>query len=53
MLKNMGAAKIKILVEPISSYMLYPIMQIASLILTIILATQMIKKYHIRDQIIE
>jgi putative ABC transport system permease protein len=53
MLKNMGAAKIKILVEPITSYMVYPILQIASLILTIIFATQMIKKYHIRDQIIE
>lgn len=53
MLSSVGVAKIKLLVEPIQVYLLCPAGQLFIVVITIIIATKIIKTYHIRDQIME
>lgn len=53
MLSTMGAAKITMLVEPVSSYLLSPSAQLLVALITIIAGTKTIRNYHIKDQIME
>lgn len=53
MLSSVGVAKIKLLVEPILVYLLCPVGQLFIVVITVIIATKIIKTYHIRDQIME
>lgn len=53
MLSSMGVSKIRMLVEPITSYILCPAVQLLVVFITVILGTKVVRKYHIRDQIIE
>lgn len=53
MLSTMGAAKIKMLVEPVSSYLLCPAIQLLVVFVTVIAGTSVVRSYHIRDQIME
>ncbi|QUH25229.1 FtsX-like permease family protein [Serpentinicella alkaliphila] len=53
MLSSMGASKIKILVEPVSTYLVYPAIQLIIVLLAVIVSTKGVKNYHIRNQIIE
>lgn len=52
-LSTMGAAKITMLVEPVTAYLIYPIIQLILVFITVSLGTKVVKKYHIRDQIME
>lgn len=53
MLSSMGASKITMLVEPLTSYLLCPAAQLIVVYITVILGTKVIRNYHIRDQIME
>lgn len=53
MLSSFGVAKIKMQVEPIMAYLVYPVIQIFVVFITIIIGTKNIKNYHIRNQIME
>lgn len=53
MLSIMGASKIKILVDPFSAYLLWPIVQILVALVTVIIGTKSVRNYHIRNQIME
>ena len=53
MLASVGVAKIKMLVEPVGAYLLCPAGQFVVVVITVIIGTQMIKGYHIKDQIME
>jgi putative ABC transport system permease protein len=53
MLSTLGASTINLLIEPVSAYVYCPLSQLLVATVTIILATRIVKAYHIRDQIIE
>ena len=53
LLSSMGVAKITMLIEPVASYIICPLIQIFVCGITVIAATGVVKKYHIRDQIME
>jgi len=53
MLSSMGASKIRMLVEPITAYLLCPAVQLLVVLLTVIVGTKVVRNYHIRDQIME
>ncbi len=48
-----GSARITMLISPIVSYLVCPAAQILVCIVTVVSATRVVKKYHIRDQIME
>ncbi len=50
---SMGAHKITMLVEPLSAYLLSPLIQICVVFVTVLLGTKVVKTIHIRDQIME
>ncbi|HYE83180.1 MAG TPA: ABC transporter permease [Clostridia bacterium] len=53
MLSSMGASKITMLVEPVEAYLLCPAAQLFAVFITVVAGTKVIRKYHIRDQIME
>ncbi|PKM86504.1 MAG: ABC transporter permease [Firmicutes bacterium HGW-Firmicutes-12] len=53
MLNFMGASKIKMLVEPVTAYLLCPALQLLVVFITVIVGTKVVRNYHIRDQIME
>lgn len=53
MLSSMGASKITMLVEPVTAYLLCPAAQLLVVFITVIVGTKAVRKYHIKDQIIE
>ncbi len=53
MLSSMGATKITMLVDPVKAYLLCPAAQLLVVFFTVIVATNVVRKYHIRDQIME
>lgn len=53
MLSSMGASKIKMLVEPITAYLFCPAAQMLVVFITVIVGTNVVRNYHIRDQIKE
>ena len=53
MLSSVGVAKIKLLTEPIRTYLFCPAAELLVVIITVIIGTKIIKTYHIRDQIME
>lgn len=52
-LSGMGAEKITLLMKPLQSYLVCPILQLMVAILTVDFATKSVHKYHIRMQIAE
>lgn len=52
-LSYMGASKIIMLVEPIMSYLISPVAQLFVVVITVIIGSNVVKKFHIRDQIME
>jgi len=53
MLSSMGASEIRMLIEPIKSYLLSPVVQLFVVFITVIVGSNVVKNYHIRDQIVE
>lgn len=53
LLSNFGAAQIQMLRNPLLADVICPVTQLVVCIITIIAATNIVKKYHIRDQIME
>lgn len=53
MLSAMGAAKITMLINPVSAYLLCPVVQLIVVFITVLVGTRVVKKYHIRNQIME
>ena len=53
MLQAMGASKIVMIIDPVFSYIIFPVLQVSIVLITVILGTRVVKKYHIRDQILE
>jgi putative ABC transport system permease protein len=53
LLSQMGAAKITMLVKPMTAYVLLPIVQLAVVLFTVVVGTRVVRNYHIRDQIME
>lgn len=53
MLSTVGVAKIELLVEPVLAYLLCPAVQLTVVVITVIIGTNGIRNYHIRDQIME
>ncbi|MCF8019322.1 MAG: ABC transporter permease [Vallitaleaceae bacterium] len=53
LLSFMGASKITMLVKPMSTYLLWPAVQIALVLVTVVGATKAVNSYHIRNQVIE
>jgi putative ABC transport system permease protein len=53
MLSSMGASKITMLVEPITAYLICPVAQLFVVFTTVIVGTKVVRKYHIRNQIME
>jgi len=53
MLSSMGASKIIMLIDPLKSYLLSPVFQLIVVFITVIVGSQVVSSYHIRDQIIE
>jgi len=53
MLSSMGASKITMLVEPVTSFLLWPAAQLLVVFITVIVGTKVVRNYHIRDQIME
>ncbi|MGB4589904.1 MAG: ABC transporter permease [Clostridiaceae bacterium] len=53
MLSSMGASKITMLIEPLRSYLISPIVQLILVFITVIAGTRVVRSYHIRDQIME
>ena len=52
-LSFMGASEIRMLIEPVKSYLLSPAAQLFLVFITVIVGSNVVKNYHIRDQIIE
>lgn len=50
---TMGASSINMLVEPFSAYVILPLIQIIVVTLTVIIGTNVINNFHIREQIKE
>jgi putative ABC transport system permease protein len=53
LLSQMGAAKITMLVKPLTAYLLLPAVQLAVVLITVVVGTRVVRNYHIRDQIME
>ncbi|MGV8906613.1 MAG: FtsX-like permease family protein [Acetobacterium sp.] len=53
MLSTMGAAKITLLVEPVTAYLLCPAAQLLVVFITVIVGTKVVRNYHIRNKIRE
>jgi putative ABC transport system permease protein len=53
MLSSMGVSKITLLIKPIASYIISPIAQLVMGIATVIVSSKGVKRYHIRNQIME
>ena len=53
MLHSMGASKIMMIVDPMKSYLLSPAAQMLVVFITVIIGSKVVKKFHIRDQIVE
>jgi len=53
MLSSMGASKIKMMVEPFWAYVICTAVQVVLVLITVIVGTNVVKNYHIRDQIME
>ncbi|MDD4239139.1 MAG: ABC transporter permease, partial [Desulfotomaculaceae bacterium] len=53
MLSSMGAAKITMVVEPLTAYLLCPAAQLLVVLITVIVGTKVVRNYHIRNQIME
>lgn len=53
MLATVGVAKIKLLIEPLWAYLLCPAVQLGVVVMTVIIGTNTVGSYHIRDQIME
>ncbi|PKM48217.1 MAG: ABC transporter permease, partial [Firmicutes bacterium HGW-Firmicutes-6] len=53
MLSTVGVAKIKLLVEPVWAYLLCPAIQLGVVVMTVIIGSNTVRSYHIRDQIME
>ena len=53
MLSSVGVARIDMLIQPFSAYLLCPALQILVVIVTTMAGTSKIKTYHIRNQIME
>jgi putative ABC transport system permease protein len=53
MLASMGAAKITMLVEPVTAYVFCPAAQLIVVFITVIAGTKVVRQYHIRNQIME
>ncbi|MBI4856267.1 MAG: FtsX-like permease family protein [Acetobacterium woodii] len=53
MLSSMGAAKITLLVEPLTAYLLCPAIQLLVVLFTVVMGTRTVRNYHIKDQIME
>ena len=52
-LSFMGASEIRMLIEPVKSYLLSPATQLFLVFITVVVGSNVVKSYHIRDQIIE
>jgi putative ABC transport system permease protein len=53
MLSSMGASKITMLINPITAYLICPVAQLLVVFLTVMVGTKVVRKYHIRNQIME
>jgi putative ABC transport system permease protein len=53
MLSSMGASRIIMLVDPIKAYLIYPSAQVLTVFITVIVGTEVVRKYHIKNQIKE
>ena len=53
MLSSMGASRITLIISPWKSYLLSPVIQLVFVFITIFFATNVVKRYHIKDQIME
>ena len=53
MLSSIGASKIIMLVDPVKSYIISPVVQILLVFITVIVGSNVVRSYHIRDQIME
>jgi putative ABC transport system permease protein len=53
MLSTMGASKITMLANPLIAYLLCPAAELFVVFITVVLGTRIVRKYHIRDQIME
>lgn len=53
MMSTMGTTKITMLTNPLISYAASPLLQVLVCIVTVVSATKVVQKYHIRDQITE
>lgn len=52
-LSSMGVSKITVLIKPITSYVLSPIAQLVIGITTVVVSSKGVRRYHIRNQIME
>ncbi len=52
-LSSFGVVKIKLLINPLVVNYICPVLELFVCVLTIMVATKVVKKYHIRDQIME
>jgi putative ABC transport system permease protein len=52
-LSSMGASRITMLIDPVEAFLLWPAVQALVVFITVIVGTGVVKRYHIRDQIIE
>ncbi|OFV71459.1 FtsX-like permease family protein [Acetobacterium wieringae] len=53
MLATVGVTKIKLLIAPLWAYLLCPAVQLGVVVMTVIIGTNTVGSYHIRDQIME
>lgn len=53
LLSSVGVAKIKLLVDPLWAYLICPAVQLGVVVMTVIMGTNPVRSYHIRDQIME
>jgi len=53
MLTSMGASKIAMVIEPVTAYLICPALQLSAVFVTVIMGTRVVRKYHIRNQIVE
>jgi len=53
MLSSMGASKITMLVEPVTAYLFCPAAQLLVVFIIVIVGTEVVRNYHIRNQIME
>jgi putative ABC transport system permease protein len=52
-LSSMGASKITMLVAPVKSYVIVPILQLLSVLIILVIGTKVVRHDHIKDQIKE